>query len=213
MFLKEKRCGKIKGRGCADGRKQWVYTTKQETSSPTVAIELLMISCVIDAKEHRDVATVDIPGASMVVDMDEEVHMRLEGTMVELVVRLSSKTYKDFVVKEGNKDVLYVQLKKALYGTLRAALLFWKKLTEVLKGWGFETNPYDWCVANKVIDGDQCTIVWHIDDLKISHQDPAVVVSIIKQLEGEFGKEAVERCMGYLGMTQDYTCPGKVAVT
>jgi hypothetical protein len=26
-------------------------------------------------------------------------------------------------------------LKKALYGTLRAALLFWKKLTEVLKAW------------------------------------------------------------------------------
>jgi hypothetical protein len=29
MFLKEKRTGKIKGCGCADGRKQWVYTANK----------------------------------------------------------------------------------------------------------------------------------------------------------------------------------------
>ena len=51
MFLKQKRNGTIKGRGCADGRKQRAYTTKEEASSPTVAIESVMLSCVIDAKE------------------------------------------------------------------------------------------------------------------------------------------------------------------
>jgi hypothetical protein len=72
---KRKACEKIKGRECADGQKQRIYTTKQEASSPTVAIESLMISCVIDAKEGTDVATVDIPGAFLQVDMDEVVHM------------------------------------------------------------------------------------------------------------------------------------------
>lgn len=48
MFLKEKRCGKIKGRGCAGGRKQRLYKAKEETSSPTVRIESRMLSCVID---------------------------------------------------------------------------------------------------------------------------------------------------------------------
>jgi hypothetical protein len=64
-----------------------------------------------------------------------------------------------------------VKLLKALYGTLQAAMLFWKDLTKNLEEWGFEINPYDWCVANKMIDGKQCTIVWHVDDLKISHVD------------------------------------------
>jgi hypothetical protein len=32
MFLKKKRCGPIKGRGCADGRKQRIYKTKEETT-------------------------------------------------------------------------------------------------------------------------------------------------------------------------------------
>ncbi len=63
MFLKEKRSGKIKGRGCADGRKQRLYKTKEETSAPTVAIESLFLTCTIDAKERRTVATTDIPGA------------------------------------------------------------------------------------------------------------------------------------------------------
>ena len=62
MFLKQKRTGQIKGRGCADGRKQRLNTPKDAASSPTVATESVLLSCVIDAKERRDVATVDIPG-------------------------------------------------------------------------------------------------------------------------------------------------------
>ena len=51
MFLKEKRDGTIKARGCADGRSQREYTTKSDTSSPTVSLEAMMMSCTIVAKE------------------------------------------------------------------------------------------------------------------------------------------------------------------
>ena len=37
MFLKQKRCGKIKGRGCADSRKQRAYVAREDAASPTVA--------------------------------------------------------------------------------------------------------------------------------------------------------------------------------
>jgi len=50
MFLKEKRNGTIKARGCADGRPQRLYTTKEEASSPKVSLEALMLSCAIDTK-------------------------------------------------------------------------------------------------------------------------------------------------------------------
>ena len=52
MFLKQKRCGKIKGRGCADGIKQREYLNKGKTSAPTVVNESLMLVCLIDAMEH-----------------------------------------------------------------------------------------------------------------------------------------------------------------
>ena len=49
MFLKQKRDGKIKGCGCADGQKQRLYVSKEEASAPTVATESLLLSCLIDA--------------------------------------------------------------------------------------------------------------------------------------------------------------------
>lgn len=135
MFLKKKRNGIIKGRGCADGRKQRAYTTKEDASLPTVAIESVMLSCVIDTMEGRDVATVDIPGAFMQADMDNLVHMKLEGKMAELLVQIDLKFYQKYVHLENGKQVLYVELKKALYGTLKAALLFWRRLSQQLVTW------------------------------------------------------------------------------
>ena len=58
-----KRCGKLKARGCADGRPQREYITKEESSSPTVSLYALMGSCVMDAMEEHNVITIDIPGA------------------------------------------------------------------------------------------------------------------------------------------------------
>jgi len=53
MFLKQKqKNGTINGRGCTDGRKQHDYTNKEDASSPTVAIESLMLSCVIATRKH-----------------------------------------------------------------------------------------------------------------------------------------------------------------
>ena len=45
--------------------------------------------------------------------------------------------------------MLYVKLLKALYGLLKSALLFYKKLAGELVDMGFEINPYDPCVGHK----------------------------------------------------------------
>jgi len=44
MFLKEKRDGTKKARGCVDNRSQREYMTRAETSSPTVSLEAIMMS-------------------------------------------------------------------------------------------------------------------------------------------------------------------------
>ena len=176
-----------------------------------------MLSATIDAMEGRDVATVDIPGAFMQADIDEVIHVKFEGEIAEMLVKMDPKLYRKYVKDENGKTVLYVELLKALYGTLRAALLFWKLLSGKLVQWGFVINPYDWCVANKMIDGKQCTIMWHVDDLKISHVDPKVNTTVIGLINAEFGKEApltITRgsTHDYLGMTLDYTEDGKVKI-
>ena len=79
MFLKRKRCGRVKARGCADGRPQRLYKGKEETSAPTARLESILLTSVIDAHEGREVVTCDIPGAFMQTDIDEVVHVKLQG--------------------------------------------------------------------------------------------------------------------------------------
>ena len=94
-------------------------------------------------------------------------------------------------MEKQEQHMLYFKLRKALYWTLQAALLFWKLLGNTLKEWGFKINEYDQCVANKTINGSQCTVVWNVDDLKISHIDKKVVEDIIGLLNEKFGKESL----------------------
>ena len=132
-------------------------------------------------------------------------------------MKCDPKLYRKNVVTEGGQRVLYVELIKALYGTLQATLLFWRCLSKKLVDWGFSINPYDWCVANKLIQGSQCTIVWHIDDLKISHIDSNAVDEVIGLLHDEFGQEGPltvtrGKIHDYLGMTLDFSIPQKVQI-
>ena len=47
--------------------------------------------------------------------------------------------------------------------------MFYERLVEVMRGKGFGNNPYDPCVANKMILGKKMMIYWHLEDLKVSH--------------------------------------------
>ena len=59
IFLTEKN-GTIKARQCADGRKQRPFMLKEDSTSPTITTESIFITSVINAKENRDVAIVDL---------------------------------------------------------------------------------------------------------------------------------------------------------
>ena len=127
--------------------------------------------------------------------------------------------YQSYVTYKGKQPVLYTELDKVLYGTLQAALLFRQKLSAFLiDKHGFEQNEYDWCVINKMIEGKQCTIAWHVDDVKMSHTKQEMLENLLTSLNEEFGKEAPltvtrGKIHDYLGMTFDYTIPGKVKIT
>ena len=179
-----------------------------------------MLTCMIDVFEKRDFATADIPRALLQTKMpkgEDDVHVILDGRMAELLAKIAPKTYQEYVHQRHGQAYIYCRVNVAIYGTLKAALLFWKKLSSSLKQRGYVINPYDWCVANKDINGLQCTIVWHVDDLKISHQDTAVVDKVIASLRakyGKIGKMTVRRGKkhDYLGMTLDFSNEGKIFV-
>jgi hypothetical protein len=200
-LIKEKRCGKIKGRTVADGRSQRAKYAKEDITSPTVSNDALMMTFMIDALERREVATADVPGAYLHADMDDFTLLKLVGQSVDIMCKTNPE-YEQYVTEENGKKVLYLQLLKALYGCIKSAMLWYELFSGTLKDMGFVLNPYDPCVANAMIDGKQCTIAWYVDDLKVSHMQKSVVMKILKAIETKFGglKITTGRNHTYLGM-------------
>ncbi len=103
--------------------------------------------------------------------------------------------------KKGEK-ILLVQCMNALYGTMVASLLFYKNFVTSLKKEGFVLNPYDACVANKIVNGKVLMVCFHVDDNKISHVHAKVVDETIEWLKREYevifhdGSGAMKVCRG-----------------
>jgi len=177
--------------------------------------------------ENRDVCVVDIPNAfiqTRVENKKDQAIIRIQGELVTMLVDISPDVYSDFVEvdKRGNKQLI-VRCLNALYGTMVASLLFYKKFTKILSERDFKMNPYDPCVWKKKFNGKQLTICFHVDDCKISHVDSKVLDDTIEWLRDEFesvfedgsGKMKVHRgkVLKYLGMTLDFSKKKKVKVS
>jgi hypothetical protein len=227
MFLKQKRDGKIKGRTVAGGNKQRDFISKEDASSPTVSTEAVLLSCVIDAEQGRDVAVIDIPNAFIQTRVEDEKDMailKIRGVLVDMLLKIAPDVYGPYVTtdKKGVKQVI-VQSLNAIYGTMVASLLYYRKFCNTLTRNGFEVNPYDPCVFNRMVREKQQTILFHVDDCKISHNDSKVNDEFIEVLRQEYksifedgsGKLQVPRgkVHTYLGMKLDFTKPGQVEVS
>ena len=147
LFLKKKRCGKIKGRAVAGGNKQRDFISKEDASSPTVATESVLLTCIVDALEGRDVAVIDIPNAFIQTRIEDEkdmVHIRIRGILVDMLLKIAPDVYGPYVTtdKKGVKQLI-VQCLNAIYGTMVASLLYYEKFCKTLTRHRFKPNPYD----------------------------------------------------------------------
>ena len=220
VLTKMKDTGECKTRTVADGSQQRGTMSDEEKASPTARLEFILLTAIIEAKQRRDVAVLDVPNAFLHSDLPENqrVIMTLTGELAEIMVSIAPSIYRPYIITRNGKKMLFVELQKALYGLLQAALLFYEKLSADLQEYGFKINPYDPCVANKDVNGKQMTVVWHVDDLKVSHQDPKQVDKFIEFLRSKYeddtGKVKVNRGTRhkYLGMTLDYGTPGSVKI-
>ncbi len=215
IFLKEKTNGHIKARSCTNGSKQREHIATEEAAASTVALESVFITAAIDANEHWKVVTIGIPGVFLHADNEDYVVMKIVETLAELLVKTNPKLYRKYVLIKKGGSVLYLWLQKALYGMIKSALLFYRKLVAELRNMGFEINPYNPCVANKRVNGTQMTVRWHVDDLMISHTSQDNIMAFVKKIKDIYGENLAEKVgtvHDYLGMTFDYSFDDKVRI-
>jgi len=152
IFLVEKRNienpdeKELKARQCANGSTQRAYMSREEASSPASATKSVCITSTIDAKERREVATIDVPNAFIRTPLDykgtdERIIMKVRGVIVDLLLMIDAETYGNHIVYENGRKVIYLVVLKALYGMLHSALLFYNMFRSNLEKQGFICNP------------------------------------------------------------------------
>jgi hypothetical protein len=115
------------------GNKQCDYITKEDVISPTVTAKAVMLTCVIDAQDNRDIAVVDIPNAFVQTVVDEEVSdhcviVYIRGPLVDILVSIAPDVYGPYVsMNKSAQKVLIVECLNTVYGMMVAALLYYKK--------------------------------------------------------------------------------------
>ena len=224
MFLTEKRDGTIKARACANGSVQRKYLLREMAASPTVISESVIITSCIEAKESRDIMTCDIPNAFVQTEIKkqeigERIIMKIRGILLDILVEMDPEKYSEYVVVEDGRRTVYVVMLKALYGMMMSSLLYYLKFRGDLEAIGFQVNPYDPCVANRIVENRQHTVIWHVDDLKSSHVNKEVNDDFLKWLKRKYASDGIGnvsvtrgRRHEYLGMTLVFTSEGKLKI-
>ena len=161
---------------------------KTESNLPTVSLESILLSLVIDGHERRRYIVFDVSDVYLNTRMSPQkkhyhkVRERIRGY----------KMGKSFVYEVSQGPVW-------MYGIILITVQYcYKKLKEI----GFILNPYNRCVVNKDIHGGQCTILWYVDEVKISHKNQEVIDNIIRDLQSSFGDLNIQNGNQhtYLGM-------------
>jgi hypothetical protein len=220
MFLKDKytaegKFDKLKSRLVAGGHLQDrdIY---DNGSSPTVSTTSVFIIAAIAAKENRSLATIDFPGAFLNSDMPSEgthaVFMRLNKYLTDVLISID-KSYLKYVNEKGT---CIVKLKKALYGCVESAKLWYDKISLDLYNLGYKSNAYDICVFNRTENNNtQTTLIIHVDDMMISCCNEKCVDMVIEQIENLYPGLTKHRgkVLNYIGMTFNFERAGQVKIT
>ena len=104
--------------------------------------------------------------------------IRVRGELVDALLEIAPEVYKPYVTEHINSNkVLIFRCKNAIYGTMMASLLYYRKFWETLFRCGFELNTYDACVANQKFDGKKQKVCWHVDDCKSVTSIPRSMMS------------------------------------
>ena len=121
---------------------------------------------------------------------------------MDLLLEIDPFFYGTYVTTDKNcEKVIILKFLNFIYETMVASLLYHKKFVNTLNMNGFQLNPYDPCVENRIVNDKQQTIWFHVDDCKISHKDSKVNDEFIDTLQDEY-KSVFEDGSGKMKVTR-----------
>ena len=89
--------------------------------------------------------------------------MFIRKDLVDILVEIDP-TYEQCCMENGG---IYVKLKKALYGLIESANLWFKHISASLKRYGYVPTESDQCVLVKTVGDQKSVVMLYVDDLKV----------------------------------------------
>jgi hypothetical protein len=180
-----------------------MHCMEEETYSPTVRLESIMLSSLIDAYEKRHVRTINIKGTFLKAKLPDNLDsiVKMEGKSAELM----NKICLNFIIEEDG--IIYLKFVKALYGHVDMARLFYDDLNKMLVDkMGFKRNQYDPCIYNKETNDGVITAHTHVDDIKISLKSEKQLDIVVNDFIKHYKEITVhkEDSHDYLGMVMSH---------
>jgi len=106
MFITEKRDTTVKARLVYNGKPTHEWISKEEATSLTVSLELIMLMAAIDAKEGHDVMSADITNAYIQAELpptpegEDRILVKIQGELAKLLMKVAPDYYAPFIVTE-----------------------------------------------------------------------------------------------------------------
>ena len=202
----------LKGRVVGGGHRQDASQfSESEVSSPTVSLTSVLIGAAVAAHNNHVIMTLDHKAAYLNAAMvGSPVHMMLTPEVSTMLCKMDS-TYNKFVRADGR---IAVTLKKALYGCLQSALLWYNELSSTIEGMGFKKNPYDLCSYTRTLSGNTCNILVYVDDLLITSTAATDLQEVATTLKTKYGGVTTNEGLthDYLGIHWDFSDSGQVSL-
>ena len=141
VFMKEKydptgKFEKMKARMVAGGHRQdkgdYLY---EETSSPTCSLSSIYTAITVAINRGMKISTVDVPGAYLNADIKKDIYMWLNTDVCNTLLKLRPD-WQQYM----NSGRMCVKLKKALYGCVESAKLWYLRMFELLSDIGYECS-------------------------------------------------------------------------
>ena len=211
LFLKEKLLpdgsfDKLKARLVAGGHRQDT-SLYDDVSSPTVNLSTLYTILAIAAHEGHSLTAIDIKGAYLNASLKTvEVHMKIPAYLARLFVpvymQLKNRDVSEFLEKDGS---LIVKIKKALYGLVESARLWYDHLCATLLSIGYKVSQFDRGLFHKDTDTGKSLICLHVDDVLQSTNSTALNEELIQHLRATYKDINVQQGdkIFYLGLQLD----------
>ena len=103
---------------------QRAWIQKEETSSTNAYLENMMLASVIYTKEDGDIATIYIPNFFIQTPIyrrpgEDKIITKIKGVLVDMLVPVDPEKYGLSVVYEKVKNLLYLNVLKAIYGMIK----------------------------------------------------------------------------------------------